>query len=353
LEKGVLNNPVHPLAEFFGRKNIQVALAVIGLMVLIGLLASILWPLVQQVILHQRSLGKIKVLSGPTDCDGQACYQLSVSCPGVAQTEELTLKIGEPMGDPISGSVLFATGWDGTYYWDSADQTAVIIQNLRAAGYRTIQMKWAHNWFKSRTGLTEGMAKLACRPATVAQWVYQQLHGRENDRPFCAVGHSNGASQFGYAVTQYGEYDLFSAVIFESGPNWSRIDSACLHDDPVNQALFADQDERNTIDWGFGFENNGSGACAQKNRILRSNFRSASLAFGSWPYSYPELKIGFIFGGDDSSTTAAQGMYYHDLLIASQTPNVTLKVVPGAPHFVTETPEGTQAIEDTIIELCQ
>ena len=230
---------------------------------------------------------------------------------------------------------------------------ADIIQHLRTTGYRTIQLNWTNNWFKSTPGVAEGIANLACRPATVAQWVYDNFHSPNTSLPYCAVGHSNGASQVGYSVSQYGEYKLFSAVIFESGPNWSRIDTACLHDDPAHQDLYADAPERKVIDWGFGFKSDGSGACATMNVDYKPDFQSSSLALGAWPYNYPDLKVGFIFGGADTGTTAAQGKYYRDYLINAGSPNVTSTVVPGAPHFVTSTPEGAQAMEDTILNLCQ
>lgn len=331
-------------------------------------------PLVQDGTVKYRQLGLTQVITGPIDCNGQQCFQLNITCPQVSQPIIANLKVGEPISSTLRGTILFATGWTGTYYWDGSTVAAAnlerwardgffipqralsnnanIITDLRSAGYRTVQLKWQSNWFQSELGHMDGIGNLACRPATVAQWVYENLHQKIDELPYCATGHSNGASQVGYMISQYGLAHLFSSVVFESGPNWSRIDTACLHNDPANQLLYGDQGERNTIDWGFGFNNDGSGACAKMDTSFTSNFQEASLGYGDWTYYYPKTMISFVFGGADTSSTAAHGMYFHDSLVDYHTPLIGETVVPGAPHFVTEIDEGALAMENTILNEC-
>ena len=72
-------------------------------------------PIVQRDFVNQRQLGQVQMLSGPTACDGQDCYQLRVSCPYLAQTDDLTLKVGEPISSTLTGTIIFASGYDGKY----------------------------------------------------------------------------------------------------------------------------------------------------------------------------------------------------------------------------------------------
>ena len=59
-------------------------------------------PIVQRDFVNQRQLGQVQMLSGPTTCDGQDCYQLRVSCPYVGQTEDLTIKVGDPISSTFN-----------------------------------------------------------------------------------------------------------------------------------------------------------------------------------------------------------------------------------------------------------
>lgn len=319
-------------------------------------------------------LGTVNLLSGPTVCGNESCYQIEVSCASVSRPEQATLKVGEPVSNTVeAGTILFATGWIGNYYWDEAvlvnlqlqrlslagldpaqatGNNLDILNNLRAAGFRTVQLKWQRNWFEAETGHVEGMANLACKPATVTRWVYDNLHLQGEALPYCATGHSNGASEMAFGLTHYGLSDILSAVVLESGPNWSYIDHACLHDDAKYSNLHADQGERNTIDWGFGFPSDGTGACAVQDVTFRDTFRSASLVTNGWQYAYPHTMVAFVFGGDDNTTTAAQGQVYYDRLLRQGTPHLSMQVVSGAPHFVTTTTDGAQAMQSTLLTEC-
>ncbi|MEJ2601172.1 MAG: hypothetical protein P8Z00_22770 [Anaerolineales bacterium] len=309
-------------------------------------------PLMQKPASPPRPLGVTQLITGPVSCNNEQCYQIKVTCPNISQSIGATLMVGDPFIS-LQGTILFFTGWTGTYYWGSEDENEEIIEHLRQAGYRTVEIKWSTNWFEAELGVPEGMGKLACRPATVVRWVYDNLHNQNQTVPYCATGHSNGASQLGYAITQYDLADIFTAVVFESGPNWSRIDYECLHNDPAYQSLYGNQGQRNTIDWGFGFNSNGTGPCATMDTSFQQNFQESSLAVNNWSFKFPNLKIAFIFGGDDTTSTAAQGKYFHDLLINNGNSNVSMTVVPGAPHFTTETPEGFQNMQDTLLDECK
>jgi hypothetical protein len=124
---------------------------------------------------------------------------------------------------------------------------------------------------------------------------------------------------------------VLSAVVFEGGPNWSRIDVGCLHNNPALSGLFADGGERKTIDWGFGFYNDGNGACAKQDVTFQSKFANASLAFGyNKPIYYPNIDLEFLIGGADDTPTAQHGFYFHDYLASWNNPLINLTVIPSA-----------------------
>lgn len=358
----------NPMMESIQRGNIGIITEPIS--------NSVFMPVIQNNWQYYRKLGEANQISDPYECSGQTCYDVQVTCTQISRPINATLKVGEPLTptNPFKGTILFATGWTGTYYWDGtslvnlqdspfsymdtdfpsvAYNNAAIIDHLRADGFRTVQLKWQSNWFQAELGKVEGMGNLACRPATISRWVYDNLHHENNTAPFCATGHSNGASQMAYTIAHYGLADIFSTVVLESGPNWSRIDPACLHDDPVYQSIFAGGGERNTIDWGFGFNNDGTGPCATQDSDYSNAFKEASLIYGDHSYSYPTTMLAFVFGGADDTTTKDQGFLYHDLLSVHMPSLITQTIVPTAPHFVTEIPEGAQVMEDTLRNQCQ
>jgi hypothetical protein len=338
-------------------------------------------PALSKWTYQTRSLGQVSLISGPNDCLGEKCYTLRITCPGVTDPISGTLKVGGPSDSSKKGTILLASGYTGSYYWEGSDDALMaqiddslrvydlepkltsqqieaintnnrmILDHLQADGFQTLQIKWENKgWYMAKAGQAEGQAHLSCRSATLASWVYTQFHQKDIFKPYCAVGHSNGASQVSYSLAQYGEADILSAVVLESGPNWSRIDYACLKD-PDHSSLFASDGERNEIDKAFGGSSSGS-PCKNQLESFRSNFEEASLLIGNWRYVYPRTMVAFVFGGLDNGTTRKQGDLYYDLLAGLGTPLLSKVVVPNAEHYVTQTVEGMQAVEDAIRNSC-
>jgi hypothetical protein len=300
-----------------------------------------------------RSLGIVDLLAGPFQCDDQNCYNVSVNCPDITQDITATLKVGEPISNTLQGTILFVTGWTGTYYFDGGPEPHRIIGELRASGYRTVQLKWANNWWLADIGIPEGHARLACRPASVIRWVYDNLNQENPKTAFCASGNSNGASQISYAMAQYDLADLFSAIELDGGPNWSRLDAACLQDDPAYQSLWFDDNERNLTDWAFGDPyNDNVGPCASQDVDFREQFQDASLAYGQWQYFYPKTMVWFLFGESDTTITKAHGLYFYNYLLNFRSQLVNMDIVPNTDHIVSETQEGADMIRDIFLNEC-
>ena len=248
---------------------------------------------------------------------------------------------------------MLATGFTGTTLWETRSSDAArILSELRAAGFRTVQVQWTVNWYFGARGQLEGEARLACNPASVFRWIYDNLHTIGPDKAFCAEGHSNGASQVAYALTQYGLANILADVVLESGPNFARLDIGCLRENPSLQALWYSQNNRNNVDWGFGYPNDGSGPCGRRDTSFRSAFQQASVAFGNWPFVYPRTMVHFLFGGDDITATAGHGKYYHDVLVQAGSPLVREDIEPNTPHDTVSTAQGANMIRDAFLNEC-
>ncbi|MCA9972618.1 MAG: hypothetical protein KC425_20495 [Anaerolineales bacterium] len=301
--------------------------------------------------LPPRDLGTVQVQSGPGPCnpdDGRTCYDLRVTCSQTTRDFRLTAKIGQPpAGTPTQGTILMSGGFDGTYYWEEGVPAATeVITDLHAAGFQTVQLRWTVDWRYGEPGADEGLENLNCSWSTVAQWVYDNVH--ESQTAYCATGHSNGATQVGFGLTQYGHEELFDAVLFEGGPNYVRTDTGCLD---TMSPLYYPGGERSAVNISYGLPGN-TGACVTNDVAYQARFEESSLSFADWPYSYPDTAVAFIFGENDTTNTAVHGNFYHDRLVAGGTPTITLQVVTGTGHFVTNTPQGREAIANTLINAC-
>ena len=72
----------------------------------------------EQVSHEQRPLGEVKLVSGPSNCDGYNCYEVEVSSPQLVETDKALLTVGEPETTPSRGTILFMEGGNGTALWE-------------------------------------------------------------------------------------------------------------------------------------------------------------------------------------------------------------------------------------------
>jgi hypothetical protein len=325
--------------------------------------AATVWshlPLVQYRNYAQLPLGTATLNQGPYTCDtSYTCYKVVVSCAQVSVDLRAAMRVGEPTILPIKGTIVFFSGAAATaYYGNFTPTNAPVLQDLRNAGYRTIEVLWdeggSKTWYVSATGVSEGHQNLSCRPATLTQWIYDNLS--EPSAPYCALGHSNGASQLAGSISFYNTADILKAAVMESGPNWSRIDQACLNDDQAFSSVWllpfsSFAGERNNIDKAYGSGNN-NGPCYLIDQNYRQQFLDSSVAFGNWRYYFTDTRVSFLFGELDTGKTAAQGKVYYDRLLAAGTPFLSTQTIVGTGHSISQTAAGATAIKDTLINTC-
>ncbi len=303
-----------------------------------------------------RALGQATVVSGPTVCSGESCYELEITCPELREPIRLSVRAGNASATvPARGMIIFLSGARGTNPWDGGGEARRVVSELRAAGYRTVVLWWtsALGWSKAATGYFEGHARLGCRPATAARWVYDNLHTQTPTTAYCATGASGGASQIGYMLAQYGLADIISAAVLTGGPPHSRLDLGCLPYDPAHEtATYGDFASAGLIDEGFGYPAD-LGPCTSSRWSFRKKLQAASIAYGDWQYNHPRTMVWFLLGAQENTASLGQSVFYQQRLLAEGSPFVRMDIIPNTGHGVQGTPEGANKIRDIMLSECR
>ena len=194
----------------------------------------------------------------PADSKGNladgTCYSMTVTCDGIAPLQAY-LKVNAAAATPV-GTVLFLTGgggsalYDNNPLWANGYQT---VESVLAANFNTVQISFGapfdngaqpNGWLQG----PGGVRRLACRYATVADWVYnnpKQINATSsvtNSAPMCATGNSEGAGAIGYAAYRvwtrgqgnYRTIPEFAMIEPTSGPLMTRLDLGCVCNTQLN-----------------------------------------------------------------------------------------------------------------------
>jgi hypothetical protein len=171
----------------------------------------------------------------PTGCpDGFTCTNFTVTCPGISTNGTGVIADQKP-NVPITGMVVFFSGGEGNLWW-SGTSTLVpaFYQSLLNAGLELVQVEWSTGWPLAPTGVSAGQELLASRPATVIQWIHDNMylplgvHPNIGQCGFCITGNSAGSDQVIYPLTSYGIDSIVDASIPTSGPEFALISKGCL-----------------------------------------------------------------------------------------------------------------------------
>src|SRR5277367_924590 len=127
---------------------------------------------------------------------GMTCFQGQMSCPSTANIE-FTYGLEEPSGTPI-GTIVFLEGGNGTNV--SGGQT--YLQRYLLSGFRIVQLAWKSAWESTGTGLKADIKTAACRPATLLNYISENIAGGEGG--MCAQGDSAGSGALAYSLAWYG-----------------------------------------------------------------------------------------------------------------------------------------------------
>jgi hypothetical protein len=302
------------------------------------------------------------------------CYQINTSCPGVADFS-VYLKVNQPTGTPL-GTVMFGTGTGGTQLYDfdepdffsgSTNGGLSVVQSVLDAGFTTVQVSFGSP-FNDQTPngwLTGpgGVRRLACRYATTAQWVYQNIHNANASAPLCATGNSGGSGAIAYALTDYGLNSIFSMVEETSGPPMSRLDEACVP--PSNSICQKQQFTCNPGDPAEGLsvcystEEAGIVDTAYSTPMCSNAingtappaglFLSDSI-LGGQPPTFPSTSVNVLLGGQDLTSAPEQGLLWENALTNT---TKSQACVTDAPHPIPSVADGASTIATDIQNLCK
>ena len=305
---------------------------------------------------------------------GSTCYQVNTSCDGLADFS-VYLKVNQPTAASV-GTVMFGTGTGGGALYDndppdffngSTNGGLAVVQSVLDAGFTTVQVSFGspfndqtpNGWL---TG-AGGPRRAACRYATVAQWVYQNIHNSNAAAPLCATGNSGGSAAIAYALNDYGMDSIFSMVEETSGPPMARLDQGCApasssacqphqftcnSGDPVeNLSSCYTTDEAGIIDMAYPqplCKNAVNGAPPPAGLFLSDSI------LGAPARTFPKTRVHVLFGGKDLSAAVEQGVTWFNTL---NSPTASQSCVSDAPHPIPSVADGAAAIATDIQTMCR
>jgi hypothetical protein len=310
---------------------------------------------------------------------GATCYQLKVSCDAIADYYAY-LKVNTPTGTP-AGTVILGTGTGGTSLYDNDPSFIVgtfnggdtVVESVLSAGFTTVQVSFGdpfnpptaqpNGWLQG----PGGVRRVACRYATVADWVYKNIHN-SNTAPYCATGNSGGSGAIGYAVSEYGLASEFSLIEPTSGPVMTLLhqgcnvcgqytgSNACTQTSGVNLCYTASGGTGSTagiVDLAYQASgqttptlctNGVNGDNSNFTRFLSDSIEDDPGISPALPIANPPTAVNILFGADDPSNAIPMGYAWR----AAVGPTPPYTCVPNTPHAVPSTTVGAQQIIDDI-----
>lgn len=305
------------------------------------------------------ALGSVSLEGAPFACHripGHTCQAFKVtSCPGVSADVAGEFSVSPPP-NPHRGVLVIFTPGNGTGYWadlPNPDRPSDRWKFLNYAvdhGFQVAQVSWTTSWRDSLVGETPpvGPARLACRPATIARYLYEQQWaplGRARIPGvcgFCILGGSGASAQVTYPLTHYGADGYLDAILAWSGPTHASMAKTCGR---VREQVDYWGSAGNDLDSAYGFTSE-TGPCAQHDPGWTALWNRDSVATQGSDYVYPSTRVHLLLGKLDH-VQVLNATDFASRLSAAGTPFVTMHVVPGMGHALSAA--GYDALEDALI----
>ena len=330
--------------------------------------------------------------SCPPDSNGGlsngTCYSMTVSCDEIADLTTY-LKVNTPPSATPKGTVLFLIGSGGNGLYDSNPSWAFgyLAVEMVNASFNTVQISFGepftssqpHGWLQG----PGGVRRLACRYATIADWVYKNPKminansSAANSAPMCATGNSGGSGALAYAVYEYGLAGInttgppqeLAMIEPTSGPPMTRLDQACVCNNSamgkadsctgsVPSPMCYSPSEADIIDPAYQVQGQTSPTLCSNG--LSGADGSQAIRFASDSIDYQPTKapaipvsktltVNMRFGGLDTSTAVPQGETWWTA-VGPQPPIPAC--TQDAPHDIPSVQDGATDIANDIINLC-
>lgn len=288
------------------------------------------------------------------------CFSVDLSCPGVADFTAY-VKVTSPTGTPI-GTVMFTGGGNGTGLYERDTYGDLAVNNVVTAGFTAVQTSFGGPFTDStpfgwQTG-PGGIRRLACRYATLANWVYATIQN-DNTKPLCATGNSAGGQLITESLAHYGADSIFSMVEPTSGPPFSDMQKACICGSNADQketgACGVASDQCLSLENAQNFVDPAYSApiCSQAltthDTTNQAIFISDSVQSPDATLQYPHTFVHFIYGGQDTSSAVTLGPDYMGVVTSSK----SMACVADAPHSIANVLDGAQKVASDIVSLCK
>lgn len=294
-----------------------------------------------------------------------ACYSVDLSCPGVADFTAY-LKVTSPTGTSI-GTVMLTGGGNGTGFYEDYTYGDTTVNNVVAAGFTAVQTSFGGPFTSQtpdgwQTG-PGGIRRLACRYATLANWVYANVHQASTSKPMCATGNSSGGQLIAETLAHYGTDSIFSMVEPTSGPPFSDMEKSCIcgqDAEAIPRACYAGTGDRNInqcldvkdaqkyVDPAYS-----SPICSNDitshSTSNQAEYISDTIQSPDAKVNYPHTYVHFLYGGLDTSSAVTLGPDYMSVITSSKSQSC----VADAPHSIADVLDGAQQVASDIVAKCQ
>ena len=271
---------------------------------------------------------------------GVSCRSLEVTCPELPAIQ-VQLRISEPAaGTAQRGTIIFGTGGGGTGFFAQPD----LFLSLQNLGFRVIDRAWANTWYGGGKGIRKG----ACRYATLATWIRDNIH---TGAAFCATGNSGGAAEVGHAMVTYGREAIFDHVMPTGGPAVARLDYACRgHNNPAwlaqCDALIPKAEWQCTPSCTIS---PSEGVCtALSANATDQELLTDSVLAPDGVYQFARTKMSFIEGTLDCQVSPVMGLLFHNTVQSSK----SLQFVRDTPHTIVSVQAGRDAMVQALNTDC-
>lgn len=279
--------------------------------------------------LAQNQLGKVIDVRPEASCPhgyftGMHCSQATVTCPNLANLN-VTYGYADPAGKSV-GTVFLHNGAGGTTpYAAGLNSSENYLQSYLQAGYQIVQVSWASDWEIVGGSNSASIGMAACRPATLMQYIYQNVH---TSGAMCAQGQSAGSAAIAYALTWYNASSYLDKVELISGPVFGDIEPGCAVPNaspvtvcPAGQFGCVGSSWQDVPEYEGGYlaavrswtQNSSCQGNRRTSPQSNNNWQSMSLVNGTSNnnFFYPQTAMGGWLCSNGLNNSAAQGEYYY------------------------------------------
>jgi hypothetical protein len=284
---------------------------------------------------------------GPGCPPGFDCSNFKVTCPNV--DEAITGDLAVRSASSARGLVMFFQDAGGGQFVPQSSPAIAMMDDLHAAHFQIVQVRWDSAWFHSASGESAGFGRLGCRPATVIKWVENNLYNEKSHSigacGFCLVGLSGGAAAISYALSHYGLDSIVDAAIPIGGPPYAALVKGCLLG--YQGYTFAPHTAQNA-DKAYGFDDPG-GPCDQRDESWTDRWTADAVDTGAHDLAHPATRFVFIFGGEDNTVGPPHGRDYADALVKAGSKMVSVEEPAGVEHEPWQSETGLAILKAAIM----